>query len=71
MGRHGVPGPSLRSGSGLLEEKWGLGSAADEQGDVEADFIAPLLAKVATVGLAAPDDHLAAVRASLARAVAR
>lgn len=57
--------------SRLLEEKWGVGSAAaEEQGDLEADFIAPLLARIAGVGLSPPDEHLAAVRASLVRALA-
>lgn len=57
--------------SRLLDEKWGVASVnVDERGDLEANFLVPLLERLAEIELATPADHLAAVRSSLARAIA-
>lgn len=54
----------------LLKERWGVHAATEEEGDLIADFIVPLLKRFAA-DLTPPAEHLATVRRNLARAMAR
>ncbi len=57
--------------SRALEERWGARLESErEQGDLITDFVLPLVERLASQ-LTPPDAHLAAIRSSIARAVAR
>ncbi len=57
--------------SRALEERWGMHPASErEQGDLVSDFLLPLVERFAS-DLTPPEAHLAAIRSTLARAVAR